>query len=253
MSGRAAVAGLIALIAVVSTAVIVITAPEMMAARRITQRFAEDLSPSPESPVMMHVRRFLERLDRSHVMPSVRDRIDRIRRRRVDNRIPESLDRVVRHLRAGSNLTLALRRVGDVDPVLARIATELEGGSSLRHSVARWGAEDDLPNRRLTATALDLASSSGGASAQVLDGVAASLRDRVSLEREVAALSSQSKASAAVLVIAPVVFATAAAMYDDRILEVLIGRPLGWACIGLGLGLDGLGAFWMSNLISRHR
>ena len=86
-----------------------------------------------------------------------------------------------------------------------------------------------------------------------LDGVAASLRERVALEREVAALSSQSRASAAVLVIAPVVFAVAAALFDHRILEVLVGRPIGWVCMGLGLGLDGLGALWMARLIGRHR
>ena len=87
----------------------------------------------------------------------------------------------------------------------------------------------------------------------MLDGVAASLRERVALEREVSALSSQSRASAVVLVVAPVVFAAAAAVVDDRILNVLVGRPIGWACMGLGLGLDALGAFWMARLIGRHR
>jgi tight adherence protein B len=148
---------------------------------------------------------------------------------------------------------LALRSVGDDDPVFARISAELKLGRSLRDAVDEWRAEDELPNRQLTATALDLASSTGGASARVLDGVAASLRERVALEREVAALSSQSRASAVVLVVAPVAFAAAAAMFDHRILDVLVGRPIGWACVGLGLGLDALGAVWMSRLIGKHR
>jgi tight adherence protein B len=105
----------------------------------------------------------------------------------------------------------------------------------------------------LTATALELASTAGGASAGVLDGVAASLRERIGLEREVAALSSQSRASAVVLVVAPVAFAIAAAMVDHRILQVLVGRPIGWACIGVGLTLDLIGGLWMARMIGRHR
>ncbi|MCE2807319.1 MAG: hypothetical protein LW869_02570 [Actinobacteria bacterium] len=76
---------------------------------------------------------------------------------------------------------------------------------------------------------------------------------RVALEREVAALSSQARASAVVLVVAPVVFAAAASMVDGRILDLLLGEPIGWACLGLGLGLDALGAVWMTRLIGRHQ
>ena len=93
----------------------------------------------------------------------------------------------------------------------------------------------------------------GSVGRAVLDGVAASLRERVALEREVAALSSQARASAIVLVVAPVVFAAAASMVDRRILDLLVGQPIGWVCLGVGLGLDALGAVWMSRLIGRHR
>jgi tight adherence protein B len=148
---------------------------------------------------------------------------------------------------------LALRSVGEDDPVFARISAELRQGRSLSDTVEDWRQEDELPNRQLTATALDLASRTGGASARVLDGVAASLRERVALEREVAALSSQARASAIVLVVAPVVFAAVASMVDRRILDLLVGQPIGWACLGVGLGLDALGAVWMSRLIGRHR
>ena len=56
-----------------------------------------------------------------------------------------------------------------------------------------------------------------------------------------------------ILVIAPLVFAALTAAFDDRIFDVLVGRPVGWACLGLGLGLDGIGALWMARLIGRHR
>lgn len=240
-------------LAVVSTLSAIATAPEMMAARRVHQRFEAEATSTRESIIVRSARSVAERVVAARPFRPAHRLYERQTRRRIDLRIPDALDRVVRQLRSGSTLPLALRSVGDDDPVFARISAELKQGRSLRDAVDEWRTEDELPNRHLTATALDLASSTGGASARVLDGVAASLRERVALEREVAALSSQSRASAAVLVVAPVAFAAAAAMFDHRILDVLVGRPIGWACMGLGLGLDALGAVWMSRLIGRHR
>lgn len=243
----------VSVVAVLATLSAIATAPDMMAARRIHQRFADESVRARESKILEMSRFFVTRVTATRVFRPARRLFERHSRQRVDRRIPESLDRVVRQLRTGATLPFALRSVGEDDPVFARISAELHQGRSLHDAVTIWRHEDTMPNRQLTATALDLASSTGGASARVLDGVAASLRERVALEREVAALSSQSRASAVVLVVAPIAFAAAAALVDHRILNVLVGRPIGWACMGLGLGLDALGAVWMSRLIGRHR
>lgn len=241
------------LIAVVSTMTAILTAPELIAARRVHQRFAAEVGASSPQPLVAKTTQLVSRVAGAGLFTSLRRVAENQSKQRTDRKIPESLDRVVRHLRSGATLPLALRRVGDEDPVLSRLAQELAAGRPLRDAVASWRSEDDQPNRKLTATALELASTAGGASAKVLDGVAASLRERVALEREVAALSSQSRASAVVLVVAPLVFAAVIAMFDHRIFDVLIGSPIGWVCVALGLGLDALGALWMAKMIGRHR
>lgn len=253
MSPRVLLVAVIAVIAIAATVSAIVTAPEMLAARRVHRRL----------PVATTADGAVSTIDRFRsgalvslgpTRPgSVRALLERRARHRLDLRVPDALERVVRRLRSGSTLASALQAVGEEDPVLARVARELAQGRSLQESVQAWRAEDDRPNRMLAATALELASTTGGASAGVLDGVAASLRERIGLEREVAALSSQSRASAVVLIVAPVAFAAAAAMVDHRILEALVGRPIGWACIGLGLGLDAIGGLWMARLIGRHR
>lgn len=240
-------------VAVIATIVAVATAPKMIAAHRTHQRFAAQSTIVRESKILHSSRSAVTRVLAARSLRPVHRLFEQRSRRRVDLRIPDALERVVRQLRSGSTLPLALRNVGADDPVFARISRELGQGRSLGDAVDLWRQEDELPNRLLTATALDLASRTGGASARVLDGVAASLRERIALEREVAALSSQSRASAVVLVVAPVAFAAVAAMFDSRILDVLLGQPIGWACMGLGLGLDALGAVWMAKLIGRHR
>ena len=79
----------------------------------------------------------------------------------------------------------------------------------------RWWRDGTAAARRRPGVwlgaALALAAEAGGSVASVLDGVTDTLRDRVALDREVAALSSQARASAAVLVVAPVAFAVLAA------------------------------------------
>jgi len=253
MSVRIVLAAAIAVVAIVATMSAISTAPQMMTSHRALKRLSADSSSIRESIVLRNSRESVRRISTLRLFEPfhrvIRNRHDRL----VDRRIPDALDRVVRQLRSGSTLPIALRRVGDDDPVFLRLSEEIGSGQPMRDSIDAWRSEAALPNRKLAATALELASTTGGASARVLDGVAASLRERVALEREVAALSSQSRASAAVLVIAPVVFAVAAALFDHRILEVLVGRPIGWVCMGLGLGLDGLGALWMARLIGRHR
>ncbi len=238
---------------VATTVAAITTTPEMMAAWRVHQRFAAESFAAHDSLILRGARAAVAQLMSARPLGPAHRLIERRTRRLLDLRIPGALDRVVRQLRSGATLPLALRSVGEDDPVFARISAELGQGRSLIDTVEDWRQEDELPNRQLTATALDLASRAGGASAQVLDGVAASLRERVALEREVAALSSQARASAVVLVVAPVVFAVAASMVDGRILDLLLGEPIGWVCLGVGLGLNALGAFWMSRLIGRHR
>ena len=168
-------------LAVVSTLSAIATAPEMMAARRVHQRFEAEATSTRESIIVRSARSVAERVVAARPFRPAHRLYEQQTRRRIDLRIPDALDRVVRQLRSGSTLPLALRSVGDDDPVFARISAELKQGRSLRDAVDEWRTEDELPNRHLTATALDLASSTGGASARVLDGVAASLRERVAL------------------------------------------------------------------------
>jgi tight adherence protein B len=176
-------------------------------------------------------------------------------RRRADRDLPLLLDQVTRHLRAGSSLSAAVASAarGRSGPGTGRLADELAAGAPLAVAVEAWRARAPTPARDLVASALSLASEAGGAVAVVLDGVNETLRERVALEREVAAVSSQARASAAVLVVAPVAFAALAAAADPRVAAVLVGSPTGWGCIAGGALLDVAGALWMARLVGRAR
>lgn len=245
---------LVAVLAVIAGCASVRTMPVFVASQRARRRLLPEESRSRMrlSGPMTHAAR---RVWGTALFGRARRSIAERKRQRADRRVPQLLDRVVRHLRSGATIPLALQRVGSesTDPDAQRLADDLRRGRPLAGAIETWRSVDPMPNRQMAAVALELASTAGGASARVLDGVAESLRDRVALDREVSALSSQARASAVVLVIAPIGFATAAAAFDRRILDVLLGGPIGWICIACGLTLDAVGAMWMARMIGRPR
>jgi tight adherence protein B len=179
--------------------------------------------------------------------------------RRADRTLPVLLEAVARELRAGASVQGALLVAATdpepggarPDPATGVLATALARGTPVGEAVGEWVGTRPTPARHLAGAALVVAAQTGGATAVVIDGVADTLRDRVALEREVAALSSQARASAVLLVVAPLVVAVVVASAEPRIAAFLFGSPVGWACILCGLVLDAVGAAWIHLTIRR--
>ncbi|MBU6328811.1 MAG: type II secretion system F family protein [Acidobacteria bacterium] len=171
-----------------------------------------------------------------------------------DRRVLTLLESITRGLRAGASVRSAVESASDAapDPTDRAIAVALRSGRSMVDAVDEWMI-DGSSAQVLVGSALRLAATTGGAVAPVLDGVADSLRDRLLLDREVAALCSQARASAAVLIMAPIGFAVLMATIDTRIARTQFASPLGWICTLAGLALDIVGAIWMTRMIARVR
>ena len=208
-------------------------------------------------------RRWLDRMG-----PIIRTRVPEWRRhrllvgvsrrmdlRRAERSLPGLFDEVIRRMRAGATVPMAMAAAAAIGsaPGDRELAEAIDSGVSLDIALDDWRRAAPTPSRRLAGVALRLAAERGGPVAGVLGGVAESLRDRAALESEVRALSSQARASAVVMVLAPLAFAALAATLDDRIAAFLLADPLGWACIVGGLLLDLLGALWMRRLVGSIR
>jgi tight adherence protein B len=171
----------------------------------------------------------------------------------IDRALPDVLEATARSLRSGTSLRIALSEATAHAPPrlhdgLAAAVLAAERGVPLVDAIDAWAGAMPGEGVRLAAAALALSSELGGAAARSLDGVAATLRDRNGLRREVRALSSQARASAVVIGVAPVGFAVLAAAVDPRTLAFLLRTPTGIACLLVGVVLDGLGAAWMHRL-----
>ncbi len=164
------------------------------------------------------------------------------------------LEAMARALRSGLSTRAALLEAAQAEAArpagaeLARAGRGLEAGAALAEVVDDWMNADPGGARLLAATAVGLGAELGGAQARSLDAAAASLRDRAQLQREVRALTSQARASAWVMVLAPVAFAAYTAATDHQVARVLLASPIGWGCLVGGLALDTAGAGLMWRL-----
>jgi tight adherence protein B len=187
------------------------------------------------------VQRVVERVLRGH------------RDRQLESALPNALDGVARSLRSGASLRQAMVDAardehGPLAVDLRRLARDVDDGVSLGDALAEWAQRRPLTGVRLAAAALALGAETGGASAQAIDGVAATLRINLGIAGEVRALSSQARLSALVIVLAPVAFTALATSTDDRTAGFLFGSAFGWLCLTLGLALDAVGWLWMRRI-----
>jgi tight adherence protein B len=162
-------------------------------------------------------------------------------------------DRGDRRRRAGAPPRDAVRSAAiSAPPGLAAglhaAAAAAERGIPLLAALERWAAASDLDGAELVVTALTVTAGAGGDPARSLAAVSDTLRDRRSLRREVRALSSQARASAAVIAVAPLGFAVLASGADGETARFLLSTPLGLACVGVGGLLDLAGWWWMDHI-----
>ena len=178
------------------------------------------------------------------------------RRAAADERaLPGVLEAIARQLRAGGSLQQAIAAVEvDADPrcsslpaTWSRLA-DLAPVVGVAAALDAWAADaPDTPSVQLATAALAMANDTGGSPARAVDGVASTLRSRLAVADEVRALSSQARASAAVIALAPLAFGAAAGLTDART-AAFFTTPVGLTLLVTGLALDGAGAWWMGRL-----
>lgn len=131
------------------------------------------------------------------------------------------------------------------------VVAAVHHGAPLEQALESWCHRSRSHEVRLVADAVVLADRSGGSTADALDAVARSLAQRAELGREVDAASASARASAQVLVAMPAAFAVVISIADPRVAGMLLGTPLGVACLLAAVALDSAGAWWMRRLVAQ--
>jgi len=170
----------------------------------------------------------------------------RRRQRKFVAQFPDGLDIIVRSLRAGHPVPIAITMVGREmsDPIGSEfgiVSDEITYGADLetamRNLYARIGAED-LP---LFVTAVSVQGSTGGNLGEILENLSGVIRQRFKMRRKIRALAAEGRASAMILsalpiglffviqVVAPDFYA---AVWHEQLTKVLLGCAVGWMATG---------------------
>jgi tight adherence protein B len=185
--------------------------------------------------------------------PFVRRELESRAAAKAEASLPAVLEEIARRLRTGASLRQAIVEAapsasGLLAEELELVVAALERGAALVDALEDWAASVTRTGVRLAVAALCLGAETGGAQARAVDGVAATLRERLAVASEVRALTSQTRASMLVIAASPLAFCAFASATDPRTSTFLFRTPVGLACLAAGLSLDLVGALWMRRL-----
>ncbi len=168
------------------------------------------------------------------------------RQKRFGAQFPDALDIIVRSLRAGHPVPIAIAMVGRemADPIGSEfgiVSDEITYGADLetamRNLYARIGS-DDLP---LFVTAVAIQSSTGGNLGEILENLSGVIRQRFKMRRKIRALAAEGRASAMILsglpiglfvviqFIAPEFYGP---VWHEQLTKILLFASAGWMSVG---------------------
>jgi tight adherence protein B len=176
------------------------------------------------------------------------------RARAVTAAVPDTLERVAAELRAGGTVASAIAWLaidgGSLTVDFARVQSRIELGAPMPVALASWAEERVAAGTSSAAGALAVAHDVGGRSAEALDSLAASLRDRLAVVAEAHALSAQARYSALVVGLGPLVYLAFSVVMDRRAADALFGTAAGRLCALAGIALELAGAWWMRRILA---
>ena len=168
------------------------------------------------------------------------------RQKQFGAQFPDALDIIVRSLRAGHPVPIAITMVARemADPIgseFGTVADEITYGADLetamRNLYFRIG-QDDLP---LFVTAVAIQSSTGGNLGEILENLSAVIRQRFKMRRKIKALASEGRASAMILSSLPIVMFLViqvitpefyASVWHEDLTKIGLGAAGAWMLIG---------------------
>jgi tight adherence protein B len=168
------------------------------------------------------------------------------RQKKFAAQFADALDIIVRSLRAGHPVPIAITMVGRemADPIGSEFGivsdeitygADLEGG--MRNLYARIGS-DDLP---LFVTAVAIQSSTGGNLGEILENLSGVIRQRFKMRRKIRALAAEARASALILSALPIAIFVViqfiapdfyGSVWNEQLTKTLLFGATGWMLIG---------------------
>jgi len=176
------------------------------------------------------------------------------RRAAFSEQLSDVLQILASGLRAGSSLPQAMRVVaaeGD-EPTkteFVRVSNELRVGRPINDTLDAVAVRMKSQDFTWIAQAVAINREVGGNLADVLDGVAATMRERAALRRTVKALSAEGRMSGWILMLLPVGVFLVVYMTNPTYFTPMFHTTMGWILLGVAGLLMLVGGLWMNAMI----
>jgi tight adherence protein B len=181
----------------------------------------------------------------------------RIRRRRaqVEALLPDALDMISRSLRTGSGLLQSIESVieqieGAISDEFGRARQSIAAGLSAEEAFRELDQRVKSKDLHIVVTAVQIQREVGGNLAEILDNVAATMRERIRLRNDMKALSSRQRLSAYLIASVPIFIVVVLWSTANEALRPLFDTEGGRLLLGIAAALELAGMVTMHRLAS---
>jgi tight adherence protein B len=158
-----------------------------------------------------------------------------MKRKRIEKfqaQLPDGLDLVARSLRAGHAFNSGMKLAADEfpDPLGIEFQGSLEEinfGVSIQQALKGLAERMDCAEARYFVVAVILQRETGGNLAELLEGLAQLMREKVKFEGKVRALAAEGKITAVILVLTPLLMALYMESVSAGYLNIFVTHPIG--------------------------
>ncbi|PXX33790.1 MULTISPECIES: type II secretion system F family protein [Burkholderia] len=173
---------------------------------------------------------------------------------KLERQLPDICDMIARALRSGHSFTGTLGMVGEEfpDPMGGEFRItfdEVNYGVSLHDALMNLATRVPVQDLRYFVIAVLIQRETGGNLAELLDSIAALIRERFKLFDKVRVLSAEGRLSAWILGLLPFGTAAAMALLNREFLSVLWEDPAGIKMVGGMLVSMLFGLFWIRRIV----
>ena len=183
-----------------------------------------------------------------------------VRRRRTrrlaafEEVLPDSIDLVGRALRAGHPLSAGFKMAADdgAEPVaseLRRVFEEQRFGLPLEDSLLGMTDRVNLVDVRILVTAILIQREVGGNLAEILDNLAAVVRARFTIRRQLRVYTAQGRMTGYLLAVLPIAVFSMLYMINPVYMSILFTDPIGKILVIAAISMQLLGYLWIRKII----
>lgn len=175
--------------------------------------------------------------------------------RRLEQQLPEVLTLLSNAVKSGFGLMQALQHVADEldDPLGGELRTVLRDvalGTPVEEALERLTGRIPSESLEIVTTAIIIQRSAGGNLAEILETVAATIRDRDRIRGEVQTLTTQQMYTGYLLALLPVGVAGIISIMSPGYMEPLFSTGLGKALVGGAVTMDVMGFLVIRRILS---